>query len=239
MVTSVHFRIDRAGVIGLPAPGCEIKMVPNASKLELRVRGPNVTPGYWKQPELTQAAFDAEGFYLMGDAGRFADPHDHAKGIEFDGRIAEDFKLSSGVWVHVGALRIHALSALAPLAQDIVITGHDRDAVGFLIFANPAGCRSLCPELAADVPLAQVLSDRRVIACLRSGMAELLAEGGGSSMTAERAILMAEPASIDAGEITDKGYINQGAVLLRRAALVARLYAAPPADDVVMRLESA
>ena len=236
MVTNVHFRIDRAGVIGLPAPGCEIKMVPNAAKMELRVRGPNVTPGYWKQPELTRAAFDEEGFYLMGDAGRFADPRDHAKGIEFDGRIAEDFKLMSGVWVHVGALRIHALSALAPVAQDIVVTGHDRETVGFLVFANPVGCRSLCPDLAADVPLAQVLTDPRVAAHVRTGMAQLVAEGGGSSMVADRALLMEEPASIDAGEITDKGYINQRAVLTRRASQVERLYAIAPDDQVITRL---
>ena len=236
MVTNVHFRIDHAGVIGLPAPGCEIKMVPNAKKMELRVRGPNVTPGYWKQPELTAAAFDEEGFYLMGDAGRFADPQDHARGIEFDGRIAEDFKLMSGIWVHVGALRVHALSLLTPVAQDIVVTGHDREDVGFLIFANPAGCRSLCPDLAPTAPLAQVLADPRVVAHVRAGMRELVAEGGGTSMVAERALLMEEPPSIDAGEITDKGYINQRAVLTRRAALVERLHRDAPGAEVIMRL---
>lgn len=238
MVTNVHFSIDHAGVIGLPAPGCEIKLVPNATKMELRVRGPNVMPGYWKQPELTKAAFDEEGFYLMGDAGRFADPNDHAKGIEFDGRIAEDFKLTSGIWVHVGALRVDALSVLASVAQDIVITGHDRDGVGFLIFANPAGCRSLCPDLAADLPLAQVLVDPRVLAQLRSGLVQLAA-GGGSSMAAERALLMEEPPSIDAGEITDKGYINQRAVLTRRADLVERLHATTTGAGVILRPASA
>ena len=157
--------------------------------------------------------------------GRFADPQDHAKGIEFDGRIAEDFKLMSGVWVHVGALRVHALSLLAPVAQDIVVAGHDRESVAFLIFANPAGCRGLCPDLAADAPLSQVLADPRVVAHVRAGMGRLVDEGGGSSMVADRALLMEEPASIDAGEITDKGYINQRAVLTRRAALVQSLYA--------------
>lgn len=238
MVTNVHFHIDHAGVIGLPAPGCEIKLVPNATKMELRVRGPNVMPGYWKQPALTQAAFDEEGFYLMGDAGRFADPHDHAKGIEFDGRIAEDFKLTSGIWVHVGALRVDALSVLAPVAQDIVVTGHDRDSVGFLIFANPAGCRSLCPELAPDTALTQLLADARVLAHVRAGLAKLAA-GSGSSMAAERAWLMEEPPSIDAGEITDKGYINQRAVLTRRSALVECLHAAKPGARVILRSASA
>jgi len=227
MVTSVHYEIERAGVIGLPAPGTELKMVPNQGKLELRVRGPNVTPGYWKRPDLTQAAFDEEGFYCIGDAGRFADPNDPAKGIEFDGRIAEDFKLMSGVWVHVGAIRVKALAALAPVAQDIVVTGHDREEAGFLVFANPPGCRGLCPELPADAPLEQVLADARVVARLKEGMAKLKKEGGGSSTYAARALLMAEPPSIDANEITDKGYINQRAVLSRRAALVARLYTEP------------
>ncbi|MBK9593811.1 MAG: feruloyl-CoA synthase [Rhodocyclales bacterium] len=233
MVTSVHFEIDRAGVIGLPAPGTEVKMVPNENKLELRVRGPNVTPGYWKRPDLTQAAFDEEGFYRIGDAGRFADPNDPAKGIEFDGRIAEDFKLMSGVWVHVGALRVKALAALAPLAQDIVVAGHDREEAGFLVFANPAGCRGLCPDLPADAPLEQVLADARVTGRLKAGMAMVKQEGGGSSTYATRALLMAEPPSIDANEITDKGYINQRAVLTRRAALVERLYAESPDAAVI------
>jgi feruloyl-CoA synthase len=233
MVTSVHFEIDRAGVIGLPAPGTEVKMVPNENKLELRVRGPNVTPGYWKRPDLTREAFDEESFYRIGDAGRFADPNDPAKGIEFDGRIAEDFKLMSGVWVHVGALRVKALALLAPVAQDIVVSGHDREEAGFLVFANPAGCRGLCPELPADAPLDKVLADARVTGRLKEGMAMVKKEGGGSSTYAARALLMAEPPSIDANEITDKGYINQRAVLARRAALVERLYAEPGHADVI------
>jgi feruloyl-CoA synthase len=235
MVTSVHYEIERAGVIGLPAPGTELKMVPNQGKLELRVRGPNVTPGYWKRPDLTREAFDEEGFYRIGDAGRFADPNDPAKGIEFDGRIAEDFKLTSGVWVHVGALRVKALALLAPVAQDLVVAGHDREEIGFLVFANPAGCRGLCPDLPADAPLEQVLADARVVGHVREGMAKLKQEGGGSSTYASRALLMTEPPSIDANEITDKGYINQRAVLARRSALVERLYA-EPADAEVIRL---
>jgi len=224
LATSAHFELERAGVIGLPAPGTEIKMVPSAAKLELRVRGPNVTPGYWKRPDLTQAAFDEDGFYRIGDAGRFADPSDPAKGIEFDGRIAEDFKLMSGTWVSVGALRVKALSRLAPVAQDIVVTGHDREEVGLLIFANAAGCRALCPDLPADAPLEQVLRDARLRAHVAQGLRQLAQEGGGSSRFATRALLMEEPPLIDASEITDKGYINQRAVLNRRAALVERLY---------------
>ena len=236
MVTSVHYEIERAGVIGLPAPGTELKMVPNENKLELRVRGPNVTPGYWKRPDLTREAFDEEGFYHIGDAGRFADENDPARGIVFDGRIAEDFKLMSGVWVHVGALRIKALALLASVAQDIVVAGHDREEIGFLMFANLAGCRSLCPDLPADAPIEAVLADARVVEAMRKGMAQLKQENGGSSTHATRAMLMAEPPSIDANEITDKGYINQRAVLTRRAALVARLYA-EQADDAVIGIQ--
>lgn len=224
LVTSVHFEIERAGVIGLPAPGIELKLTPREGKLEMRVRGPNVTPGYWRRPELTQLAFDNEGYYLIGDAGKFADPSDPAGGIEFDGRIAEDFKLMSGTWVHVGALRVQALALLAPVAQDIVVAGHDREDVGFLIFANAAGCRGLCPELPADTPLDKVLDDARVRDFILKGLRRLRSEHGGSSQHASRALLMAEPPSIDANEITDKGYINQRAVLTRRAALVDQLY---------------
>ena len=226
MVTTVHFPIERAGVIGVPAPGAVVKLVPNATKLELRVRGPNVTPGYWRRADLTEAAFDAQGFYMIGDAGRLVDPQDPSQGIAFDGRIAEDFKLMTGTWVHVGALRIAALAALAPLAQDIVVAGHDREEIGFLIFPNVAACRALCPELPDDgenaAPLAQVLNDPRIRSRVRNGMRSLA--GDGSSSLATRALLMEQPPSIDASEITDKGYINQRAVLTQRADLVLKLY---------------
>jgi feruloyl-CoA synthase len=220
-VTIVHFEPVRTSVIGLPSPGYELKMVPldAAGKYELRVRGSNVTPGYWKRPDLTAGAFDEEGFYKMGDAGKFADPEEPAKGIEFAGRLAEDFKLTSATWVHVGALRIRAIVALAPIAQDIVIAGHDRNEVGFLVFPKPG----------TDV------RDFQVREGVRRGMVALHAEGGGSSTFATRAILLEEPPSIDAGEITDKGYINQRAVIERRAAVVERLYS-DPVDETVIAL---
>jgi feruloyl-CoA synthase len=233
MITTVHFPIERAGVIGLPAPGSEIKMIPSATKMEMRVRGPNVTPGYWKRDDLTRAAFDEEGFYMIGDAGRFADPDDPAKGIEFDGRIAEDFKLMSGTWVHVGSLRVKALGALAPVAQDIVVAGHDREEIGFLVFPNVAACRALCPDFPADAPLGQVLADSRVVECVQAGMRQLAAAGTGSSTFATRALLMEEPPSIDAGEITDKAYINQRAVLTRRDELLRQLYSKIPGAGVI------
>jgi feruloyl-CoA synthase len=215
--TTVHFPIERAGVIGLPNPGCELKLVPAAGKLEVRVRGPNVTPGYFRRPDLTTAAFDGEGFYRIGDAMKFADPAQPGMGLVFDGRVAEDFKLTSGTWVHVGAVRVKLIAAGNPLIQDAVITGHDRDEVGALVFLSPA---------AKDLAPAEVRA--KVAAALKA-----LAAEGGSSMHPVRALVMAEPPSIDANEITDKGYLNQRAVLERRAALVERLHAAQPDAEVV------
>jgi feruloyl-CoA synthase len=208
LATSVHFRMERPGVIGLPVAGCELKLVPAAGKLEVRVRGANVTPGYYQRPELTAAAFDEEGFYRIGDAVRFEDPADPAKGIVFDGRVAEDFKLSTGTWVHVGAVRVKLIAAADSLIQDAVITGHDRDQIGALVFLNPSMAKDLGAEAIRD-KLARAL--------------KALAEET-SSMRPTRLMVMSEPPSIDADEITDKGYLNQRAVLERRAALVEELY---------------
>jgi feruloyl-CoA synthase len=211
LATSVHFIMERPGVIGLPVAGCELKLVPSAGKLEVRVRGTNVTPGYYKRADLTKAAFDDEGFYRIGDAVKFADPQDPAKGIVFDGRVAEDFKLTTGTWVNVGAVRVKLIAAADPLIQDAIITGHDRDEVGALVFLSPA----------AKDPV----SAREKI---REALRKLAAEGG-SSTHPVRALVMSEPPSIDANEITDKGYMNQRAVLERRAALVEQLYSSDPA----------
>jgi feruloyl-CoA synthase len=207
--TCVHFDIERAGVIGLPTPGCEVKLVPSGGKLEARVKGPNVTPGYLRSPELTKAAFDDEGYYRIGDALKFADPADPAKGLVFDGRVAEDFKLGTGTWVHVGAIRVKLIAAGNPVIQDAVITGHDRNDIGALVFLSPA---------AKDADVRAVLS--RAL--------KTLSKDGGSSMHPTRLLVMTEPPQIDAGEITDKGYINQRAVLERRAALVEQLYSNAP-----------
>jgi feruloyl-CoA synthase len=223
LATDCHFQADRSGNIGVPVPGTELKLVPTGDKLEARVRGPNVTPGYWKAPELTAKAFDADGFYLIGDAMTFADPDRPERGLFFDGRIAEDFKLDSGTWVSVGALRIAGIAALAPLAQDIVVAGHGGGHVHFLVFPNIAACRAHAglPDSAA---VAEVIGNEKVRAGIASGLAKLKAQsGGGSSGHATRALLLAEPASVDGGEITDKGYINQRAVLTRRANAVAVL----------------
>jgi feruloyl-CoA synthase len=235
-VTSVHFPIDRAGVIGIPAPGCELLMQPNGDKLEMRVRGPNVTPGYFKRPDLGAEAFDAGGFYKIGDAGRLVDPDDAARGVLFDGRIAEDFKLLSGAWVHVGALRVRAIAALAPVAQDIVVTGHDRETVGLLIFPSPVGCAGLCPDRPKATPLAALIADARIRRRVAQGLRALAEEAPGESTHARRAMLLTEPPSIDANEITDKGYVNQRAVLARRATAVTDLYRTPPPPEVIIAL---
>ncbi len=233
LATDCHFQAEKSGVVGLPVPGTELKLVSNGDKLEIRVRGPNITPGYWKRPELTAKMFDDEGFYLIGDAVRFVDEAMPEKGLLFNGRVSEDFKLSSGTWVNVGMLRVKALAALAPIAQDIVLTGHDSDAIGFLIFANANACRSVCKDLPENATLAQVLSHASVREKVLAGLQTLAREGGGSSTYARRALLMAEPASIDAGEITDKGYINQRAVLVHRAVLVEKLRANVVSQDII------
>jgi feruloyl-CoA synthase len=233
--TAVHWIIDQPGVIGLPIPGTEILLMPNGSKHELRVRGPNVTPGYWRSPELTRAAFDSDGFYRIGDAGRFFDPKDATKGIVFDGRVAEDFKLSSGTWVHAGALRVQAISACAPLITDCVVAGHDREEIGLLIFPNPAACLSLCPGLAPDTPLPILVNRPEIRAALEKGLRAHNKENTASSVRIARALVLDSMPSIDANEITDKGYINQRAVLEARAAAVARLFGDEP-DVGVIRL---
>jgi feruloyl-CoA synthase len=222
LATDCHFQAERSGNIGVPIPGTELKLVPSGDKLEVRVRGLNVTPGYWKAPELTAKAFDEEGFYLIGDAVTFADPGRPERGLFFDGRVAEDFKLNSGTWVSVGTLRVAGIAALAPLAQDIVITGHGGDHVRFLVFPNVAACRAHA-GLAESAGAIEVIGHEKVRAAIAQGLAKLRAQRGGSSAHATRALLLAEPASVDGGEITDKGYINQRAVLTRRASAVAVL----------------
>lgn len=223
LATDCHFQAQRSGNIGVPIPGTELKLVPSGDKLEVRVRGPNVTPGYWKAPELTAQAFDADGFYLIGDAVTFADPDRPELGLFFDGRVAEDFKLNSGTWVSVGTLRVAGITALSPLAQDIVVTGHGGDHVRFLVFPNIAACRAQA-GLADSADASEVIGHDKVRAGIAAGLEKLKAQsGGGSSAHATRALLLAEPASVDGGEITDKGYINQRAVLTRRAAAVALL----------------
>lgn len=239
LCTDSHFAPERSGVIGIPIPGTELKLQPSADKLEVRVRGQNIMPGYWKQPELSLAAFDEEGFYKIGDAVEFVDRARPERGLLFDGRVGEDFKLVTGTWVHVGSLRMKGIDALVPLAQDIVVTGHDRDEIGFLIFPNVHELRKLSANLPADAPVEALLAQPSIRAMVARGLAMLKREGGGSSGYAARAMLLVEPPSIDAGEITDKGYINQRLVLTRRADYVIRLHADQPDQDIILPAGSA
>jgi feruloyl-CoA synthase len=234
VATSGHLLIERAGVVGLPPPGVELKFVPSGSKLEIRVKGPNVFPGYWGRPDLTRAAFDEEGFYRIGDAAKLADAEDPSQGVIFDGRVAEDFKLSSGTWVHAGGLRVAALTAAAPALQDAVVTGQDRDFVGLLAWPNVNALKTICMDASMHDEPAKMIASETVREHVRKGIAAHNAKQSGSSAQIRRVLLMPEPPSIDANEITDKGYINQRAVLERRKALVEKLYAEPAGADVIV-----
>jgi feruloyl-CoA synthase len=224
--------LRRAGEVGLPAPGVELKLVPVGDKLEARLRSPSVTPGYWRQPELTRLAFDDEGFYRIGDALRFVDPQDIMRGFIFDGRMVEDFKLSTGTFVSAGPMRGRFLSHCAPYAHDAVIAGHDRDFVTALVFPALDACRELA-ELPATASAAETVAHPAVHAKFQALLNELAADATGSSNRIARAILMPEPPAIDAHEVTDKGSINQGAVLKNRAALVVDLYSPRPSARVI------
>ncbi|HLS56905.1 MAG TPA: feruloyl-CoA synthase [Zeimonas sp.] len=223
----------RSGHIGLPCAGVEVKLVPESGKTEIRFRGPNVMPGYWRLPEATAHAFDDEGYYRTGDAVRWIDPADPQKGLMFDGRIAEDFKLSTGTFVSVGPLRARIIAAGAPCVQDAVITGLDRDDVGMLVFPRVDECRKLA-GLADEVAAVDALRHPVVRAFFQALVDRMWREGTGSASRIARAHVMAEPPSIDRDEVTDKGSINQRAVLRNRAALVESLYRDAEADDEVL-----
>jgi feruloyl-CoA synthase len=231
--TGTYWDTERVGLIGLPFPGVELKMVPAGDKYELRLRGVNVMPGYFGQAELTRKAFDDEGFYCIGDVGAFVDPADPTQGLVFAGRLAEEFKLTTGTFVHVGDLRTNAIAAATPVLLDALVTGQDRPFVGLLAWPNLHACRQLIGEPEASYE--QVVVHPAVRACVKKGLeAHNASTGGGSSLRIARALLMTEPPSIDGNELTDKGYINQRAGLQRRADLVERLYAAVPGDEVIV-----
>jgi feruloyl-CoA synthase len=226
----------RSGDIGLPCPGVEAKLVPDpaSGKVEIRFRGPNVMPGYWRAPEQTAEAFDDEGYYRTGDAVRFVDAADPQRGLAFDGRIAEDFKLSTGTFVSVGPLRAQVIAAGAPLVMDAVVAGLNRDEVGLLVFPRLDDCRRLAGA-APDASAAEVLRAAPVREHFQRLADGLWAGGTGSANRVARLVVLAEPPAIDAGEVTDKGSINQRAVLARRAALVDALYAGSLPDLIVPR----
>jgi feruloyl-CoA synthase len=224
----------KSGHIGLPAPGMELKLVPQGDKTEVRYRGPNVTPGYWRAPEQTAESFDDEGFYCSGDAVKPIDAASPGRGFAFDGRTAEDFKLSTGTFVSVGPLRAKIIAAGDPCVQDVVVAGINRDEVGVLIFPRPDACRAFA-DLPAGTSLAQVLAAPPVRQFFQHLVDGLYATGTGSATRVARAVVLAEPPSIDRGEITDKGSINQRAVLQHRDAIVQAMYDAPGENVILPR----
>jgi feruloyl-CoA synthase len=223
-ITVVHWLTERVGLIGLPLPGITLKLVPNGTKLEVRVKGPTVTPGYLGRDDLTKAAFDEEGFYSLGDAARFIDENDPEKGLVFDGRVTEDFKLDSGTWVSVGTLRAQAVAAASPLVFDCVVCGQDKPFVGLLAWPNMQAAM----QFTGKKDIEEVLADSKLRDAVRDKFAAHNKAQTGTSSRIRRVLLMAEPPSIDGHEITDKGYVNQRATLERRKALVDRLYAGGP-----------
>ena len=230
---SANPRSSRSGHVGLPVLGNEAKLVPANGKLEVRARGPNVTPGYWRQDELTSTAFDDEGFYKFGDAIRPVVADDLSQGFDFDGRIAEDFKLASGTWVSVGPLRAKFIAACAPLVRDVVIAGINRDEISALVVLDLDGCRLINPTLPFD-DIAVTAADPLIRQAFRQRFVKFVASATGSSTRIARALVLDAPLSIDRGEVTDKGSINQRAVLDHRKHLIETLYSSRPGADVIM-----
>ncbi|MGV8998309.1 MAG: AMP-binding protein [Parvibaculaceae bacterium] len=231
-IMNVHWETERMGLLGLPLPGVEIKLAPVGQKMEVRVRGACITPGYYKNPEKTRDAFDEEGFYCLGDGARFVDDANPIEGLVFDGRVAEDFKLSTGTWVSAGKLRVDALTSVGIVLQDALVAGLDKSYVGILGFPNFAACRTLAGD--QNLTPEQIIVHPLVLARVAEGMRAHNKQNPGSSTRVERALLMTEPPSVDGGELTDKGYINQAVALGRRADLVKKLYAEPAGNDVVV-----
>ena len=228
-ITVVHWEAERVGLIGLPLPGMTLKLVPNGAKLEVRVKGPSVMPGYLDSPAKNAEVFDEEGFYCLGDAVTFVDPEHPEKGLVFDGRVGEDFKLSTGTWVSVGTLRPDFVAACSPLIFDAVIAGQDKDFASAMVWPSQAIMEQYVKAAGNDTDKAlQALTDDigKKARAFNSGEP-------GSSRRIKRLLVLTEPPSIDAGEITDKGYVNQRLVIDRRAGLVKGIYANPPADGVV------
>jgi len=231
---SCNWDCQRAGNVGLPLPGVELKLVPCEGKLEARLKGENIMPGYWRAPALTAEAFDDERFYKIGDALKFADLNDPAKGMLFDGRLAEDFKLATGSWVSVGPLRAAFIAHFAPLVRDVVLAGADRDEIAALIFPDLDACRKIGAGLPANAPAQLLLAERNVLEAFGRLIDTFAGASTGTSSRVTRGVLLAEPPSLDIGEMTDKGSINQRAVLTHRTAIVEELYAAPPPPHVII-----
>ncbi len=229
--SNVHWPNDRMGLIGLPIPGCEMKLAPVGQKLECRVRGPHITPGYHRNPEKTADAFDEEGFYKLGDAVRFVDDERPEAGLAFDGRIAEEFKLSNGTWVSAGTVRVQAVAAVDGALADAVVCGLNADFVAILGFLNPGWCRR---ELGADANLAALAVDPRIRAAVQAGLERHNAAHPNAAARIARCLILPDAPRPDAGEITEKGYINQSRARDLRADDLARLFAPEPDGDVLV-----
>jgi feruloyl-CoA synthase len=229
-----NWHVGNRPIVGLPVAGMEAKIVPTRGKLELRLRGDAVMKGYWKDPQRTRDAFDDEGFFKIGDAITWLDPQDYAKGMVFNGRVVEDFKLSSGTWVNVGALRDALIAHAAPLVRDAVIAGHGGAHVAALVFLNIDACRAACPDLPASAPDAQIVAHARVREAVQKAL-DAFEPHAGSSSRVDRAVIEVEQPSLDNGEQTDKGSVSQRSVLERRSAVVAELLSDPPSERTIVR----
>ena len=232
--TKAHWPLARAGLVGTPLPGSEVKLADAGGRRELRMKGPNVTPGYWNMPEKTREAFDEEGYYKSGDAGKLVDPDRPELGLEFKGRIAENFKLATGSWVVVGELRPAIIAAAGRVVRDVVVAGHDREEICLLVIPDLERCRSLTGTPAAEFTPAQLAGNPEVIAALREDLQEYNRQNPQSSRRIARALILDRPPRPESNEITDKGYVNQRAMLDNRAQQVAKLYTEPPGDNVII-----
>lgn len=230
-ISLVHFPIGSPREVGLPIPGLTLRLVPEAEKFEVRVKGPSVTPGYWRDPERTEAAFDQDGFLRTGDAARFAVPGEPERGLVFDGRLGEDFKLASGTWVSVGPLRLALLAELAPFVRDVLVAGHDRDRLGAILFLNAEAC---AVALVAEAVAGGLAPDARIRARIAAGLDRHNRRSPGSSTAIARAVIDPEPPSIQAGEVSDKGTLNQRLGLKNREQLLQALFAASPPPAVIV-----
>jgi feruloyl-CoA synthase len=226
--------VGRPGEVGLPVAGSEMKLVPNGEKMEVRVKGASITPGYWRQADKTAEAFDEEGYYMMQDALKFHDPDDISKGLLFDGRVTEDFKLDTGTWVNMAGVRGATIRELAPLVRDLVMTGLDLPHIGALLFLDHDACRAEFPELAGEENTARIARHAPLVARIQSGLNALARKATGSSTMVARAIILETPPSPDANEITDKGSLNQRAVMAHRPDDCAALYAADMPAHVIV-----
>jgi feruloyl-CoA synthase len=226
-ISTTHWATDRPGEIGLPAPGLQLKLLPVFDTYEVRVKGPNVTPGYLGRPDLTEQAFDEEGFYRIGDTVSFMDPEKPESGLRFTGRISENFKLANGTWVSIGSMRAAMLAATRGVLTDVVIAGENREYCGLLCWLNPTEAARISSQPSSDLT-----SDPVVVQFLKDRLQEYNRTVG-SSENAHSFVLLKEPPSIAAGEITDKAYVNQRAVLKCRSDQVETLYCSTPTPGVI------